>query len=81
MDSYGTGDKVKLPGPSVDKPNVYDFGTSYEEIYSDLSKWDKSMYTQVSDLPKSCSAAAKIEMPKKYQRISRVVRDLMRPPI
>lgn len=46
VDSYGTGDKVKLPGPSADKPNVYDFGTSYEEIYSDLSKRDKSMYTQ-----------------------------------
>lgn len=46
VDSYGTGDKVKLPGPSADKPNVYDFGTSYEEIYSDLSNKDKSMYTQ-----------------------------------
>lgn len=46
VDSYGTGDKVKLPGPSADKPNVYDFGTSYEEILADLTKKDKTLYTQ-----------------------------------
>ena len=46
VDSYGTGDKVKLPGPSADRPNVYDFGTSYEEIHADLKKKDKTMYTQ-----------------------------------
>ena len=44
--SFGTGDKVKLPGPSLNQPNVYDFGTTYEEIYQDLSKKDKSMYKQ-----------------------------------
>ena len=44
--SYGTGDKIKLPGPSLNQPNVYEFGTSYEEIYQDLSKKDKSMYKQ-----------------------------------
>jgi len=46
VDSYGTGDKVKLPGPTADKPNVYEFGVSYEEIYADLAKRDKAMYTQ-----------------------------------
>jgi len=46
VNSYGTGDKVKLPGPSADRPNVYDFGTSYEEIHADLKKKDKTMYTQ-----------------------------------
>jgi len=44
--SFGTGDKIKLPGPSVSQPNVYDFGTSYEEIYQDLAKKDKVMYKQ-----------------------------------
>ena len=42
--SYGTGDKVKIPGSAADKPNVYEFGTSYEEIYLDLLDKDKSLY-------------------------------------
>ena len=46
VDSYGTGDKVKLPGPTADKPNIYDFGTTYEEIHADLTKRDKILYTQ-----------------------------------
>ena len=46
VDSYGTGDKVKLPGPSADKPNIYEFGVSYEEIYDDLERRDKNLYTQ-----------------------------------
>ena len=44
--SFGTGEKIKLPGPSINQPNVYEFGTSYEEIYQDLSKKDKSNYKQ-----------------------------------
>jgi len=38
--------KIKLPGPSLSQPNVYEFGTSYEEIYQDLAKKDKVMYKQ-----------------------------------
>lgn len=44
--SFGTGDKIKLPGPSMNQPNVYDFGTTYEFIYQDLAKKDKAMYKQ-----------------------------------
>lgn len=46
VDSFGTGDKVKLPGPSMDRPNVYDFGVAYETILADLVKKDKTLYTQ-----------------------------------
>lgn len=46
--SYGTGDKVKLPGSAADKPNIYEFGTSYEEIYQDLLNKDKSLYVTVA---------------------------------
>lgn len=44
VNSFGTGDKVKLPGTALDKPNIYEFGTTYEEIYTDLMTKDKSLY-------------------------------------
>lgn len=45
VSSYGTGDKVKIPGKTPREPNVYPFGTTYEEIYRDLVQKDKQLYT------------------------------------
>lgn len=50
VESFGTGDKVKLPGTAIDRPNCYEFGTSYEEIYKDLANKDKALYPLIIDL-------------------------------
>jgi len=46
--SFGTGTHVKLPGAAPDRPNVYDFSATYDEIYNDLWKKDRQTYPFVS---------------------------------
>lgn len=43
--SFGTGTHVKLIGPSPNKPNIYDFKTTYDKMYNDLHKKDHDFYT------------------------------------
>ncbi|EXC01812.1 RNA polymerase II subunit A C-terminal domain phosphatase SSU72 [Morus notabilis] len=51
VSSYGTGAHVKLPGPSLREPNVYDFGTPYKHMLDDLRRKDLELYKRNGILP------------------------------
>jgi RNA polymerase II subunit A C-terminal domain phosphatase SSU72 len=44
VSSYGTGTHVKLPGPSLREPNVYEFGTPYKYMLDELRRKDPELY-------------------------------------
>ena len=47
VDSYGTNNMIKVPGPAADRPNAYPFGTTYEQIYNDLKNKDSNLYFSI----------------------------------
>jgi RNA polymerase II subunit A C-terminal domain phosphatase SSU72 len=45
--SFGTGSYVRLPGPSISQPQVYNFNTtSYTHMYEELAAQDSRLYRQ-----------------------------------
>ncbi|CAI4233398.1 unnamed protein product [Auanema sp. JU1783] len=69
VDSYGSGTQVKLPGPSVDKPNCYEFGsTTYDFIHNDLKTKDQAFYLQNGLLNMLDRNRRIKECPQKFQK-------------
>lgn len=43
--SFGTGSYVRLPGPTISQPQVYNFNTtSYDKMYTELQAQDAKLY-------------------------------------
>lgn len=58
VESFGSGQHVKIPGPTADQPNVYEFGKqTYEDIYQDLVAKDKEKYGTVACIQTTHSAS------------------------
>ncbi|EGD72210.1 RNA polymerase II subunit A domain phosphatase SSU72 [Salpingoeca rosetta] len=69
VESYGTGSCVKIPGPSIDRPNVFEFDSiSYDEMYKQLEAQNKALYQQTGMLAMLDRNRKIKRNPEKFQR-------------
>lgn len=67
VESFGTGQRVKLPGVSIQEPNIYDFGTPYSAMHSDLRSKAETYYER-KGLLRMLERNAKIKQaPERWQ--------------
>jgi len=69
VESYGTGTNVKLPGRSKMEPQIFKFGTPYEEMYNLLAANfdDETFFTTNGVLPLCRRGASVKTAPQRWQ--------------